>query len=52
MEPVIRQEEPSDVAAISDVTIAAFKDHPHGDQTEQFIIEALRDAGALTVSLV
>jgi putative acetyltransferase len=49
---VIRNEEPADIAAITDVTIAAFKDHPISNQTEQFIVDALRAADALTLSLV
>lgn len=49
---IIRPECPADVAAIRDVTIAAFKDHPHSDQTEHLIIDRLRQAGALSISLV
>jgi putative acetyltransferase len=49
---IIRDETPSDIAAIDSVTIAAFADHPFSQQTEQFIVKALRAAGALTVSLV
>jgi putative acetyltransferase len=49
---IIRSEMESDVEAISDVTKAAFKDHPHSKQTEQFIVNALRAARALTLSLV
>jgi putative acetyltransferase len=49
---IIRKEKPSDVEAITDITKAAFKNHPYGHKTEQFIINALRAAGALTVSLV
>lgn len=52
MSPVIRQESPSDVAAIHAVTMAAFLNAPHTDHTEQFIVDALRKAGALTISLV
>jgi putative acetyltransferase len=48
----IRDERPSDVDAITEVTIAAFRTCPHGDHTEQFIISALRAANALAVSLV
>jgi putative acetyltransferase len=48
----IREETASDADAITHVTICAFRDHPHSNQTEQFIIEALRRAGALTLSLV
>lgn len=52
MDPVIRGERPSDVAAIHAVTAAAFRDAPHADHTEQFIVDALRQAGALALSLV
>ncbi len=48
----IREETVSDIDAIAHVTICAFRDHPHSNQTEQFIIESLRRAGALTLSLV
>jgi putative acetyltransferase len=48
----IRNEQASDVEAITEVTQAAFANHPYGHQTEAFIINALRAAGALTVSLV
>jgi putative acetyltransferase len=50
--PVIRPETPSDVTAIHTLTVAAFLRAPHTDHTEQFILAALRSAGALTVSLV
>lgn len=49
---IIRNEIDTDIAAITEVTIAAFKSVPISDHTEQFIIEALRDANALTISLV
>ncbi|GAB2601317.1 N-acetyltransferase [Ramlibacter solisilvae] len=52
MTPKIRNETPSDAAAIEAVTIAAFLTAPHTSHTEQFIVGALRDAGALTMSLV
>ena len=52
MNPSIRQELPSDVSAIRAVTAAAFLNAPHTDHTEQFIIDALRKAGALAISLV
>lgn len=52
MNPVIRQESPSDAAAIHMLTAAAFLDAPHAAHTEQFIVDALRKAGALTISLV
>jgi len=49
---IIRDETAADVDAIREVTIAAFKTLAVSHQTEQFIIEALRAARALTVSLV
>jgi len=48
----IRSETEADVGAISDVTIPAFKTLDISNQTEQFIINALRAANALTISLV
>jgi len=48
----IREETIEDIESITEVTIEAFKNHPISQQTEQFIIHALRDAGALTISLV
>jgi putative acetyltransferase len=49
---IIRNETPSDIIAISEVTIAAFNTLPISNHTEQFIISALRRANALTISLV
>ena len=49
---VIRSETDADVSAIAEVTAAAFKTLAISNHTEQFIIEALRAARALTVSLV
>ena len=49
---VIRSETPADVDAIRDVTVSAFEALAISDHTEQFIIEALRAAGSLAVSLV
>lgn len=49
---VIRNETSADIGAIDEVTVAAFKTLAVSDQTEQFVIVALRAAGALTVSLV
>ena len=49
---VIREETVSDIEAITQVTIEAFKTLQVSNQTEQFIIKALRAAGALTLSLV
>jgi putative acetyltransferase len=49
---ILRKETVADVEAITEVTIAAFKNHQISNHTEQFIINALRDANALTISLV
>lgn len=49
---VVKNERAADIAAIAEVTEAAFKNHPISNHTEQFIIKALRTAGALTLSLV
>jgi len=49
---LIRGETDADASAINEVTIAAFKTLEISNQTEQFIIKALRAANALTVSLV
>ena len=49
---VIRSERESDADAIAEVTAAAFETLEISNQTEQFIIEALRAAGALKLSLV
>lgn len=48
----IANETPADIAAIRAVTIAAFLNAQHTSHTEQFIVDALREAGELTVSLV
>ena len=48
----IRTETDADVRAITEVTEAAFQTMEISDHTEQFIVTALRKAGALTVSLV
>jgi len=49
---VIRNETDADVGTITNVAIAAFKNLAISNHTEQFIIEALRAANALTLSLV
>ena len=51
-EIVIRPETNTDIGAITEVTVAAFETLEVSNHTEQFIIEALRAAKALTVSLV
>ena len=52
LEIVIRPETRADRGAITEVTVAAFETLEISNHTEQFIIEALRAAKALTVSLV
>lgn len=49
---VIRPETNRDISAISELTVAAFEALEISNHTEQFIIEALRAAKALAVSLV
>jgi putative acetyltransferase len=48
----IREETPEDRLAIANVTAEAFANMEHSDQTEPTIIAGLREAGALTLSLV
>lgn len=48
----IRDENTLDVEAITALTEAAFRDAPHSSHTEQHIVNALRRAGQLTLSLV
>ena len=49
---LIRAESNADVDAITAVTVAAFKTLEVSNQTEHYIVAALRAAGALTLSLV
>ncbi len=49
---IIRNETNFDIEAISEITIAAFRTLAISNHTEQFIINALRNANALTISLV
>ncbi|RCW24945.1 putative acetyltransferase [Ciceribacter lividus] len=49
---MLRPERQGDEAAIGAVTAAAFEGHPHSDGSEPKIIERLRAAGVLTLSLV
>ncbi len=49
---IIRKETVADIDKITEVTIAAFRTLPISNHTEQFIINALRAADALTISLV
>ncbi len=48
----VRTEAAEDAAQIRNVNIEAFRDHPVSRQTEHLIVDALRAAGALEVSLV
>lgn len=48
----IRSEIPADVDAIRQVVVAAFENHPHSNQTEHLLVDQLRAANALTLSLV
>lgn len=48
----IRRERPGDEEAISSLIAAAFAHAEHSDGTETAIVERLRKAGALTLSLV
>jgi putative acetyltransferase len=49
---IIRKETVADIEKIAEVTIAAFNTLPISNHTEQFILNALRAADALTISLV
>jgi len=49
---IIRKETAADIAAIEEVTIAAFQALSISQHTEQYVIRALRQARVLTVSLV
>jgi putative acetyltransferase len=51
-ELIMRKETAADIETITEVTIAAFKTLEISNHTEQFIIEALRAARALTLSLI
>ena len=48
----IRPESSADVEAVSRVNRLAFAVHPYSRQTEHLIVDGLREAGALSVSLV
>ncbi|WP_307695062.1 GNAT family N-acetyltransferase [Variovorax boronicumulans] len=49
---MVRPEQPGDEAAIRQLTVAAFAGAAHADGTEHLIVDALRAAGQLTLSLV
>ncbi len=48
----IRPETDADLAAIREIVCSAFANHLHSQQTEHRIVDALREHGALTLSLV
>jgi len=48
----IREETSSDIDAIRSITRAAFISVEHSSQTESAIVDALRNSGALSISLV
>lgn len=48
----IGPESPADEAAITALLKAAFAGHPRSNQTEHLLVETLRAAGALSLSLV
>lgn len=52
LHPTIRDESTEDIPAITAITATAFATLEVSDQTEQYVIDALRAAGALTLSLV
>ena len=49
---IVRPETDRDVDGIREVNIAAFEGHPFSQQTEHLIVESLRAADALELSLV
>jgi putative acetyltransferase len=49
---IVRPETDRDLDAIREVNIVAFRGRPYSQQTEHLIVEALRAADALEVSLV
>lgn len=51
-ETIIRLETPADIDAIQTVNIDAFANHPISHQTEHLIVNALRKANVLMLSLV
>jgi putative acetyltransferase len=49
---LIRDEQGRDEHAIRQLVADAFRDHPHSDRSEHFLVDALRRSGALTLSLI
>lgn len=52
MNIILRKEQGGDIDAIARLTEAAFLSEEHSSHTEQFIVNALRRAGQLTISIV
>lgn len=52
MNLTIRPERAGDCATIDALLRAAFADHPHSQQTEHLLVQALREDGALSLALV
>ena len=52
MDILIRSERPTDIDSIEQVTLAAFTGKFRDNPTEHLIVNGLRDAGALSLSLV
>lgn len=52
MKARVRPESPIDIPAIRLVTELAFDEAPHTNHAEHLLVDALREAGALTLSLV
>ena len=49
---IIRDEQPADIPAVRALVTGAFRDAPHSSQTEAAIVDGLRGAGVLALSLV
>lgn len=49
---LVRPETPHDIEAIRRIHVEAFQNHPISQQTEHLIVDALRAADALPISLV
>ena len=49
---IIRPETSNDIESITQVTMAAFAGKSYSSQTEHLVVNGLREAGALSVSLV
>lgn len=52
MSITVRPEVPADIAAIEALTVVAFLNAPHTSHTEHLIVNALRGADNLTLSLI